>query len=981
MAEEATISDPIKAYISQVASSAPQSQSNQNAPTTSQGASVSIEQPPAGIEQYARQGVPLDTTTGAPFMTRAGLSFAETPEDKQAYLKSAYANSTVEPTKDGNNFIVRNVLDQTNGKTVDLLVNPKGLHLSDLADLTHAGVRMAGELAGMYLGGEVIPAINRLKGFTDVAVKSGIGALSGNALDAATSTLERASVDGMSALSDLRLGEHVKQAIADTGAGFALGSVLEGGAKALNAIRGTLGSELAPGASESVGIQSIKDLERDTGIKIQPSLGQMAEDPSVQKLETFTSKLPYFGKALQEQEQQRQDAVRDLQRRTVDQLTGGKPLQPLSDLGANIAEVVKRSIQDGRADQTVASASMVSRASQELTDAIDSISPAARSFTTETTADITKAAAQAQNAQFRDVSRKLFEDAGNPLIPTAPLKPLLEDVQKNLAKHEVVNESDLVDLHGRPFSTTSGREVIHELVPSELNRFLSGLGKMDAQMPLEELRNIRSTVDNAIIEGRGLEGVSTHQLKQVQHALTETINQGASSLGEAGQKILRANKFYKENIERFEVPFVSRLLKKEADAPGYMRSFDLISQIRDNPDTFRDVEKFLTSGVHEGGTLLGGTSQKTFDTLRRGLLEDVLAKSRVSPGGVGKSINADSFINQLNQFRPEVRSAITGVQEETLAKNLDLLRQLKEGFKDVPADGLEAFLRFPNNNLQDLSNLATSFKKEKELFNNEIVKKLFNGSLTDLDHVQSDQALAYLMDAKNVGDVHKFMALMSGHPEVVQQIQGNAVAQLFQRVAQATKPSDAAHLNDLSQLVSAPKLIEALRDQGTRDKLRAIIGSSSFNILENFAKSQAVLGKEGTQSIVGSATATSTLIHMTKLLTNWPQTAKFIMYGKVLTNPGLQRAVMEGSLSSGVDVREFTKSIIASQPVLEALTKEFGKTGTELLMQSASAALNSSQPMTIMHAVNPPKKPVMTQVDTNSIRAFIQKQSPTKPIP
>lgn len=962
--------DEIKSLFGNAAQSVPASNTTRN--TVASTGSVAIAPVPEGIEQYARPGVFLDTVTGAPVSTRAGLSFADSPEAKTTYLQAAYKDSTVDQTKDGN-FIIRNVLDQKTGETKDLLLNPKGIDAGDFADFTHAGLRTLAEAIAIPTVIGNIPKLAALKGFADVAVKSGIGSLTGNALDTATRTL----IGG----EPFNLSERVKGTLSDAASGAVLGGLLEGSAKAVNATLGTLSNELAPGATESVGIQGIKGLEQDTGIAIQPTLGQMSADPSMGRLEAFTAKLPYFGEALRKQLEVQQANIRQLQRTVIDSLTGGKPVQPLSELGADMVDVVKQSVRSGQAEQNVASATMVSRASNELVDALDSIAPAARSFTTETTADLTKGAAQAQNKEFRDMAGQLFETAGDPSISTEPLKKMVAEVEAGLPHKSVINENDLPNVVKFPGAkaTTTGESVpVPELIPSELSRFIKGINSLDSSMPLSELRRVRGTVDSAITEGRGLEGVSTYELKKIQHALTETISQGAKNLGPEGDKILRANAFYKENIERFEVPFIARLLKNDPSSPGYLRSFDLINQIRSTPDTFRDVQNFLRSGVREGGQLVGATADDTFNALRRGLLEGILARARVSPGGVGKSIDADAFLRELNQFEPEVRSAITGVQADTLAKNLDLLKQIKGGFKEVPADGLEAFLRFPNNNLQDLSKLASAVKKEKELFKNEVVQKLFKGDAIDLDHVQADQALSYLMDAKNVGDVQKFMSLMSGHPEVVQQMQANAVAQLFQRVAQATKPAEAAHLNDLSQIVSAPKLIDALKDQGTREKLQSIIGNSSFNILENFAKSMAVLGKEGSGSLVGSATATSTLIHMSRLLTDWPMTAKFALYSKVLTNRGLQRAVMDASLTPGMDVKRFTTALIASQPIVEALTKEFGKTGTQLLVQMTTDYLNTQQnllsnPRQVLQG-KPTVQPMQSnRTNTNDLKALFKR--------
>lgn len=90
-------------------SAIPQSNIQINAPPIQRNA-------PMGIEQYARPNVPLDVTTGVGFWRRAGLSFITDPSNRQAYIRNAFAGSTVDQTRDGQ-LIVRNVLDQATGKT------------------------------------------------------------------------------------------------------------------------------------------------------------------------------------------------------------------------------------------------------------------------------------------------------------------------------------------------------------------------------------------------------------------------------------------------------------------------------------------------------------------------------------------------------------------------------------------------------------------------------------------------------------------------------------------------------------------------------------------------------------------------------------------------------------------------------------------------------------------------------------------------
>lgn len=876
-----------------------------------------LEQPRPGLERYAREGVPLDTTTGAGFFTRAGLSFAQSPEARIDYISRAYGGSKVDVTDEGD-LIVRNVQDQRTGKPVDLLVDERDFSTGrDLvADMTSPALRTVGELLFLKkIGLADASALKRVLLGSPVAAGFGEGV---------SATYQ--------ALLEQRqtFGEHLREFGINTAGGIALGGPFEAAIGIGNRVAGRgIAGELAAGDAERTGIRALNAVNATAGTDIRPSLGQMAASPDVLNLETFLKRLPFFGTALRRQDELRAEEVRKLQRG----IFGGQPLQPLAEMGADLAEAAREVAARPLAAANTAEASLANRAATQLEQAISSIAPSARPFTDEGTAALTKLATRGQFTQFHSAADELFAAAGNPDISTEPLKPLLESIKASLPKRTVITESELVDAAGKPLATIEGKELVKELIPTELQRFIKGAESLDATMPLAELRRIRNTVDEAIREGRGLEGVSTYELKQLQHALTETINRGAAELGEQGSALLRANAFYRENIERFEVPFVARLLKDSPADAGYVGQFELVNAIRANPDRFRELEGFLKGSVTEGGKALNPTAEPIFNTVRRSLLEDILSRSRINPTTSASRINADAFISELKRYPEAVRSTLLGASEEVVDRNLKLLAQIKSGFKDVPADELHRFMRLPLADVHDLSRLATAKKALAETFENSVVKKLIKGDATEgtLEALNSEEALDWLLQSKRHSDVAEVMAYASGNPELVESIRRNTAARIFQDVAQSTKPSDAARMNDLTQLVDPVKLIDKFREPASRARLRLLLGDTTFNLMDNFATSQSVLGKLGQGSISTGATATSILTRTLKFFGNVPLAAKFTIYSAALTNPSLQKAVMEGSLTAGTDLPTWTAALVSSPPVLRALTEQFGQAGAALI--------------------------------------------------
>lgn len=905
--------------------------------TISINAPPAMAPPPPGIERYARPGVPLDVTTGAGLMSRAGLSAVEGDQNRSEFMRRAYAGSQVDVTDDGN-LIIRNVQDNLTGQPKDLLVDEQDFSmLKDPADFAWPVARMALEVF----------ALKKL-GFTSGGFLKRVvgGSAVGSAVGQAATATAQAVLD-----AEQTFGENLMEASKGAGLGMVLGGGLEGAGALAGAARGRLGAEVTSGPTERAGIEALERVNETAATRIIPSIGQMAESPDILNLETFLKRLPFFGARLRKQDELRNEQIRSLQRFVY----GETPPQPLADLGADMVESLKGAVDQPTQAAEMATQSLTGRAAAQMEEAIARIAPAARSFTEEGTAALTKLGSRSQFGRFKQVADELFTEAGNPEIPLTGLKSKLAAIEEKLPKvtgeaaaswDEVSRIADdlgdetmafLLNAAGKPLATETGEKINRDLVPGALTKLVRGLRNLGDSIPLEQLRTVRNSVDNAIRDGRGLEGIETFQLKQISHALTETLEEGIATMPDkaAAAALKRANAFYRENIERFEVPFVARLLKESPQDAGYIGNYELVQSIRSSPDRFRELEAFLKGSVTEGGKAIGANSENVFNVVRRSLLEDILTRSRVTPTKSGSRINADAFIQELKNYPPKIRSTILGAEEDVINRNLDLLSQIKEGFKDVPADSIEAFIRFPANSIQDLSKLATANKKTAQLFQNEVIAKLLKGQSVDPELLRSEQALDWLLGAKNNSDVSEVMSVIADNPRVVESIRQNTAVRLFQDVAQKTKPADAVRLNDLTQLVDPARLIDAMRDPARRARYRTLLGNDTFNLIENFAKSQSVLGKVGEGSLSTGTTATSILTRTLRFFKNVPHSAKLLLYSKALTDPALQKAVMEGSLNPATtDLREWTLALVASPPMLEALKDEFGKAGAELIINA-----------------------------------------------
>lgn len=891
--------------------------------------------PPQGIEKFARPGVDLDVTTGAPLTTRLGLSFASTDEDKLARLRSAFNGATIDQA-DGN-FIVRNLLDPNSGKPTDLLVDEQDITLKDVADLADAGVQGVAELLLLKGLGRFTQGMGRLGRLT---TESAVGAAGSEAVGGATDVAQRLVSDQPLQLSEIA-ARRARGAAVGTGLGFGMGAALsEVPAGSIDAITGKTTGALGPGESERVGLAALRELNRDAPQPILPTLGQIAENPDVMRFETVMSKMPILGRLFREPMEQQDEALRALQVKAL----GNEPLTPLGDLGMQAAETIRAVARKPAEEAKAAETSLIQRATDELDTALTRLSPQARPFTAEGVGALAKLSVRNQHQAFRQKADELFEEAGDPIIRTTQMQQELARIRQDLPKRTVISESQITDVAGRPLATTEGREIVNELVPEKLNRLMRGLDQLDPQMPLSELRRIRNTIDSAIVDGRGLPEVSTHELVQLRGAITKTIDDGVKALGDTdvSKRLQRANTFYREGIDRFEVPMVSRLLKEDPNQPGFVRAFELLNELQRNPDSYRDLERFMRGAVTESGQAVSQTATRQFNVVRRSLVEELFSRAKIQLGQTSSTIDAGVILGELNQLKPQVRASLLGGEAQTITRNLELLGQLKKGYKDIPEDALRDFLNRPNNSVQDLSRLATAKKKEREIFENTLLKKFLKGD-ADSTTLPHNQIVDWLLNSKNTGEVSDFMAKIGDNPELVDRLRRQYLYGFLQKNRAPLSAKDAARLDDPSAVLSPGRLAESLKDQTTRQNLRNILGDESFNFVENFTKAQAIIGKQ-TDAVAQSAggmAATSAILDIFRMLRHPTSTAKHLIFSIIMTNRNLRQAVMDQSTRKPLDTQTFTRYILSSTPMVEALGEELGKTGTELLL---SGFEDSEQP-------------------------------------
>lgn len=867
--------------------------------------------PTSFTERYQRSGIPLDTSTGAPLGTRLRLSFAPDDPTRVAMLQQSYKGATIEPIED-NQFIVRNVVDPESQKTIDLLVDEQSISAKDFADLAS----IIPEAVGSYL------AIRGGRGRTEAAFRPGVQRILAEAgLGAVGSQTAGALAD---ATARLTTGQKVQPLeILERRERGALGEGIVGGALG---IIPSMGASIARriGRPRTIvqesGIEAVDRLAEKTGIRIRMSFGEETGSPNALRAEAIVEKSPTGGAFLKAQQRAGAEDMRAVQRFLI----GESPL-PV-DTASERAVSVLRDVAD-QAKQSVDTQTQAigSRAANDLADAITGATGFQRSVLKSEAGPAIRDALFTRKAAFDAKADELYAAIGSdPLIPVKPLQDELTKIKGQMTKARVIGESEIisgVDEFGpiTAATDTEGREVLREFVPENLNRFLTGIAKLDPETPLSELRALRTQINDAKRQSEILPGVSTRFLSQFSAAIGKAIEESASNIPDPGvvARLQKANTFYRE-IERFSPKGVVELL---AD-PDQVRlgPFAVANQVIRDPDQYFRIKKMLTEPLTDpDGNVVNPPDFGTWNLVKRAAITEIEDKGRLA--GTGSLASGKKMLDELGKLEPEIVKDLFG---QNAAQAVDSMRTMGvlegkvdiEDFKKLLGSGHATSLQFDQ--------LVRAQEKLDKLYKENVIKKFVAGDI-DTTAIEPGEFVDRFIDvARNEDEVAKVMSRLSGDPDLLETIKSRTIQNVFQRAARAPSAEDIARGlgDDPTVTVDPSRLFKSLT--GDEAKLRTVLGNDTFSLLKDYAGVAAQKSvKEEAAQTVGGLIGGSLMSHLLNLeFGKIPAHLKYAFAGTVLSRPQLISILRRGREA---DPTTIARAIIVSAPFIEGIMSDFGK--------------------------------------------------------
>jgi hypothetical protein len=873
----------------------------------------------------ARPGIPLDRFRGVQDLGfRARLNMLQDPKAKLNYLTNWMENQGVSPVENPPRYVDGNFIvsqkDPETGGIKDVVVDEPGFSTADIADLVNEAIPLMMGLAGER---KILPKL--MTGVKGRLLKGGAGVGAGR-FGQTTIAREALGVE-RDPLTD------VKSAAIEAGADVA-------GGLALSKIVNIANFAMAPNRKMSRTQEyqkfqeSMQRLESELGIPITATPGQLLGSENLLVLENFAS-TQYGGEVLR---QVRDDALK--LRALV-----GKELTNYPNKGnVNLANLDPGSdILKKMWDDISTTYQAFSKASDDVIYAAvnDFTNTAAKETTSQTLgkADIVGRAVrnvlEASRTSFRNIneanyseSDRLLREAYTQLGEEAPADTLVtfkgaESILNQVAKRAQLKKGEL-------------RSILPEFYDSWRKEF--DLIKENGGASIEQANDLRIALADAIdsMGGFGQKPLSTKDanlLTKLRDSVTKSMDDAYDKLpdGSAKEAFLKANKYYRDNVVRFQTPTIKKLFDTTPEGQIRMGDEDILAAISRNSSAYKELRQFITDDT-------------TWNNVRRGILDDVLmqASSHGTP-------DLGDVYRSLKNMPPLIRKDLLG---DSQAKVLSQLKQLTGLDLDLPSrkipyEVVMDWMQKPSsktkaalikaNNAQ--TTLDTQFKSDLK---NQVISKFQDPKLlsTREDNVSKIIDLATNEEAKWAAS-----AIGSGvkRDKLTQQ----TIEELFRRSNMEGK------LNLVKVGIDFPTKnfinSSSLRDQllgKKKEVYKALLGDEAHQLMMDYLTflSRGDVSKEKAGAAVGTLSRGSFINNIVrKAATNTYNYAKWKVVSGLLASPPLRKWVL-GRGFERLEAENMLPAMLVGGSIGADFAEYFSEEGDDLAYSLYDTAVESLAP-------------------------------------
>lgn len=870
---------------------------------------------PEAARMGVRPGHFLDIETGAPGNVRRSLGLDTDTQNQFNVLARTYGKENVSLSPEGR-FILRNQFDPATGQIRDIMVNPPGF---DTGDLREIGAQAFPMLAGMAtaIASTAIPGGPLAK----VLIAAGTSAAAQETVGAIQDAIVRKwRGDTVGA------GEIAKrrsfQALVDGVAATTLAGVGKAGTKVLE---GLVGFPLFTKVGSTATSEAAAALEASQGVKYPLTPGQESEANILLRGENILGSRPGSAGVMDAYMKGQQAAEQELRRRfhglpatmTDEELSnilprsdqvGENALRQLGTVAEQLSDDVDRAAQTVAATGTKEVQTLAGVNLEQQLSATQVGANARQRVTSEFDA-------------FHEAMGKRYQDfLSQPEIRSRTVSG------NELAARARNVENEFVPKARQGVVT----QPLEGFVPPKFRTALDELkGLKGRTVSINDLKRIRTALDNNIKEGIAIPGTDVAQFQGLRDAVDKSISsalEGMDKLSAAYKDTALLtvwNKLgtdYAAGMSRFDRMGIREMLVKEGES-GSLGNTEITERIMGNSakalDRYNEYKAFF------------GANSPEFQALQQTAKEQVLGSSIA---GGSPYINGAKLASNLDNMRPEVAKELFGTSKDELYKIGEVLQAA--GAKRLDLKELQAAAQGKSLSASAVQNLIDAEEVRTVVYNNSLIKAAAKGTL-GAERIQPSTFASRVM-SMDTTEAAKVWSALSDRPTLQKDVRALVIENLWSDV-------QAGILNN--KRVSSALIEQALGDKAHQTTLGLILGEDTlqgFKQLANVTRSRdfamgAFKGGLAAQSDIQKLLFQSDAGEIKQLAVRY-------LLGTLYSGP-LRRSVV--NLFTSQDRSQFLNALIASEPFLNETVRRFGSDGALPIVNALKDVVEpAQQPLT-----------------------------------
>lgn len=902
-----------------------------------------------------REGVPFHQ--GLPIISDIGLKAQQTPQEQVRYLARQYGAENVRMNELGEPVV--------SIKGEDYVVDPHKLNLNSLTGLAAYAPETLLSAAAIAAGGSKAGIVNQ-------ALRGALGAALGRAgKEVVGQELQGEPVD----LNEIA-NRSAAQVLPDTMGGIAIGGLVKAGQAFKGLIEGKgLPNPLAnmkflkplfsPANPELTGegVAAAQRLAAKTGIPAKLSPAESTGIPLLAQLETRQENVAAGAGIGIKAQAERDQVSRDWQNWAIDPKTLGtdeevakrglgvlrstvEPFEKDVALAKFAAEAQQRG--DTRLLQSMRAQGEANQQAKIITDMNVGQLPASGAPMTEA-GDLVRnrvvAMRDAEKQGLNDRYEAFFDnpETMDPTIKGTSLKNSIDQTLKELPGVTKLVQED-AGVTGFPPQRIVSERLQKVPVETPIRPRLEELsGKLaNGKVSINDLKQIRTDVGDAIKAGEAVPGVKAGRLKQLYSQLSDAIDEGLDQIGNPALK--QEWEGLTQDYEKFATKFSEKTLAplfKEADQPG-IGNTSFAQGVMASPDKYVALRTFLGGNSSELAAF-----QKT---ARLRVFQESLADGSSTALDGGKLIRE---LSQMQSSNPQLFQDAFGNNGAQFIKAAKVLSTFQH---NLPAEETEALLNPANRATPNaLSNLQQAERRLKDEFTNGALNDWLNGKRGDVD---LDKLVRFLPNYK-LSEVRDIMQRLATDPEVTEQWQRKTMLSLFQEARRNPSPADVLQIlksgGTGGDVLSGSALATALGRGDQFEKYKAILSPEQFEFVTDMAKRELLREEKrrvggGTGIFAKGDVATGVLDALTpgrtgskRLMADLSTFARDKIAAVILASPKLSSYLSAAHQLD--DIPHLMGAVIASEPFVRGMLQEFRNPGDAYkAMATLKATYGAGQP-------------------------------------